>query len=146
MSCQTIQLFHSHQQPLSVCIQWNTFVITLSFMPFPSWLLLHTWHAMILSNREWSLINLLLINLLLLHISHRSGDTSLSCVVTVSNGQEEMGPELQHCVEWLRAYFSEPWTVGRLPLPVFHHPTLHGGLSPWINTFSEPWLESGFHS
>uniref|UniRef100_A0AAZ3SA39 Methylated-DNA--protein-cysteine methyltransferase n=1 Tax=Oncorhynchus tshawytscha TaxID=74940 RepID=A0AAZ3SA39_ONCTS len=56
----------------------------------------------------------------------RSGDTSLSCVVTVSNGQEEMGPELQHCVEWLRAYFSEPWTVGRLPLPVFHHPTLHG--------------------
>uniref|UniRef100_A0A8C7L7D9 Methylated-DNA--protein-cysteine methyltransferase n=1 Tax=Oncorhynchus kisutch TaxID=8019 RepID=A0A8C7L7D9_ONCKI len=58
--------------------------------------------------------------------AERSGDTSLSCVVTVSNGQEEMGPELQHCVEWLRAYFSEPWTVGRLPLPVFHHPTLHG--------------------
>ncbi|XP_035610286.1 methylated-DNA--protein-cysteine methyltransferase isoform X1 [Oncorhynchus keta] len=59
-------------------------------------------------------------------LAERSGDTSLSCVVTVSNGQEEMGPELQYCVEWLRAYFSEPWTVGRLPPPVFHHPTLHG--------------------
>ncbi|XP_014009936.2 methylated-DNA--protein-cysteine methyltransferase isoform X1 [Salmo salar] len=56
----------------------------------------------------------------------RSDDASLSCVVTASNSQEEMGPELQHCVEWLRAYFSEPWAVGRLPLPVFHHPTLHG--------------------
>ncbi|NP_001134202.1 methylated-DNA--protein-cysteine methyltransferase [Salmo salar] len=42
----------------------------------------------------------------------RSDDASLSCVVTASNSQEEMGPELQHCVEWLRAYFSEPWAVG----------------------------------
>uniref|UniRef100_A0A674CYU5 Uncharacterized protein n=1 Tax=Salmo trutta TaxID=8032 RepID=A0A674CYU5_SALTR len=39
-------------------------------------------------------------------------DASLNCAVTVSNGQEEMSPELQCCVEWLWAYFSELWTVG----------------------------------
>uniref|UniRef100_A0A8C7WCV3 Uncharacterized protein n=1 Tax=Oncorhynchus mykiss TaxID=8022 RepID=A0A8C7WCV3_ONCMY len=30
-----------------------------------------------------------------------SDDASLNCAVTVSNGQEEMSPELQCCVEWL---------------------------------------------
>uniref|UniRef100_A0A4W5PJ25 Uncharacterized protein n=1 Tax=Hucho hucho TaxID=62062 RepID=A0A4W5PJ25_9TELE len=58
-----------------------------------------------------------------------SDDASLNCAVTVSNGQEEMSPELQCCVEWLWAYFSELWTMRRLPPPFFHHPTLHGGLS-----------------
>lgn len=97
-------------------------------MPFHSGLLLHRWHAML-----WYCLTenglLLIFFVFAFHISHRSDDASLSCVVTASNSQEEMGPELQHCVEWLRAYFSEPWAVGRLPLPVFHHPTLHGGLS-----------------
>lgn len=47
-----------------------------------------------------------------------------SCVV--SDGQAETSPELQRCVEWLQAYFCEPWTIGSLPLPAFHHPALHG--------------------
>ncbi|XP_010868261.2 methylated-DNA--protein-cysteine methyltransferase [Esox lucius] len=58
--------------------------------------------------------------------AERSDNASLSSVFIVNDGQEEMSPELRHCVEWLRAYFSKPWTVGRLPLPAFHHPALHG--------------------
>ncbi|KAJ8013975.1 hypothetical protein DPEC_G00035430 [Dallia pectoralis] len=56
----------------------------------------------------------------------RSDNASPSSTFSVSDGQEEMSPELQHCVVWLQAYFSTPWTVGRLPLPAFHHPALHG--------------------
>ncbi|KAL0964472.1 hypothetical protein UPYG_G00324320 [Umbra pygmaea] len=57
--------------------------------------------------------------------AERSDHASLSCVVMVNDGQNEINPELQHCVEWLQAYFSEPRTVGRLPVPAFHHPILH---------------------
>uniref|UniRef100_A0A8C7KIB1 Uncharacterized protein n=1 Tax=Oncorhynchus kisutch TaxID=8019 RepID=A0A8C7KIB1_ONCKI len=64
------------------------------------------------------------------------------------NGQEEMSPELQCCVEWLWAYFSELWTVGRLPLPFFHHPTLHGGLSVAMDKYlqSHDWDQAFTHN
>ncbi|XP_062319696.1 methylated-DNA--protein-cysteine methyltransferase isoform X2 [Osmerus eperlanus] len=56
--------------------------------------------------------------------TERTDEPPQSCVV--SEGRAESSPELQRCVEWLQAYFSEPWTVGSLPLPAFHHPALHG--------------------
>lgn len=56
--------------------------------------------------------------------AERSGPAPLSCVV--SDGPVERSTELQRCVEWLQAYFSEPWTTGSLPLPAFHHPALQG--------------------
>lgn len=64
------------------------------------------------------------------YISHRSTEAPPSCVV--NDSPAETSPELQRCVEWLQAYFSEPQTTGSLPLPAFHHPALQGGLS-WIN-------------
>ncbi|KAG7224738.1 hypothetical protein INR49_014965 [Caranx melampygus] len=62
--------------------------------------------------------------------AERSSGAPLSCVV--NDSPAETSPELQCCVEWLQAYFSEPQTAGSLPLPAFHHPALQGGLS-WIN-------------
>uniref|UniRef100_A0A3Q3W556 Methylguanine DNA methyltransferase ribonuclease-like domain-containing protein n=1 Tax=Mola mola TaxID=94237 RepID=A0A3Q3W556_MOLML len=38
----------------------------------------------------------------------RSGEAPLSCVV--NDSPAETSPELQRCVEWLQAYFSEPQT------------------------------------
>lgn len=47
------------------------------------------------------------------------------CVVTDSPG--EASPQLQLCVQWLRAYFSEPPAAGNLPPPpALHHPVLRG--------------------
>ncbi|XP_054886070.1 methylated-DNA--protein-cysteine methyltransferase isoform X1 [Poeciliopsis prolifica] len=54
----------------------------------------------------------------------RSSKAPLSCVVTDSPA--ETSPEMQRCVEWLQAYFTEPQTAGSLPLPAFHHPALQG--------------------
>ncbi|XP_062927875.1 methylated-DNA--protein-cysteine methyltransferase [Mobula hypostoma] len=45
---------------------------------------------------------------------------SFSCELCES--QEEMTAPVKHCMTWLQAYFCEPWTSGKLPLPVFHHP------------------------
>ncbi|XP_034464745.1 methylated-DNA--protein-cysteine methyltransferase [Hippoglossus hippoglossus] len=56
--------------------------------------------------------------------AERSDGAPLSCVV--NDSPAETSPELQRCVEWLQAYFSEPQTTGRLPLPAFHHPALQG--------------------
>lgn len=64
------------------------------------------------------------------YIPHRSSEAPLSCVV--NDSPAETSPEMQRCIEWLQAYFSEPQTAGSLPLPAFHHPALQGGLS-WIN-------------
>ncbi|MEQ2235549.1 hypothetical protein ILYODFUR_003462 [Ilyodon furcidens] len=54
----------------------------------------------------------------------RSSEAPLSCVVTDSPA--ETSAEMQRCVEWLQAYFTEPQTAGSLPLPAFHHPALQG--------------------
>ncbi|CAJ1067253.1 hypothetical protein INR49_014965 [Xyrichtys novacula] len=59
--------------------------------------------------------------------AERSSAAPLSCVV--NDSPAETSPELQRCIEWLQAYFSEPQTTGSLPLPAFHHPALQGGLS-----------------
>ncbi|XP_023183814.1 methylated-DNA--protein-cysteine methyltransferase isoform X1 [Xiphophorus maculatus] len=56
--------------------------------------------------------------------AERSSAAPLSCVVTDSPA--ETSPEMQRCVEWLQAYFTEPQTAGSLPLPAFHHPALQG--------------------
>ncbi|XP_051816202.1 methylated-DNA--protein-cysteine methyltransferase isoform X1 [Acanthochromis polyacanthus] len=56
--------------------------------------------------------------------AERSSEAPLSCVV--NDSPAETSPELQRCVEWLQAYFSEPQTAGSLPLPAFHHPALQG--------------------
>ncbi|XP_062257165.1 methylated-DNA--protein-cysteine methyltransferase isoform X3 [Platichthys flesus] len=56
--------------------------------------------------------------------AERSAGAPLSCVV--NDSPAETSPELQRGVEWLQAYFSEPRTTGRLPLPAFHHPALQG--------------------
>ncbi|XP_056902547.1 methylated-DNA--protein-cysteine methyltransferase isoform X4 [Takifugu flavidus] len=56
--------------------------------------------------------------------AERSPERPLSCVV--NDRPAETSPELQRCVDWLQAYFSEPRTAGSLPLPAFHHPTLQG--------------------
>uniref|UniRef100_A0A3P9DRJ8 Methylated-DNA--protein-cysteine methyltransferase n=1 Tax=Maylandia zebra TaxID=106582 RepID=A0A3P9DRJ8_9CICH len=56
--------------------------------------------------------------------AERSSGGPLSCVV--NDSLAETSPELQRCVEWLQAYFSEPQTTGSLPLPGFHHPALQG--------------------
>ncbi|KAM8852091.1 methylated-DNA--protein-cysteine methyltransferase-like isoform 2-T2 [Synchiropus picturatus] len=56
--------------------------------------------------------------------AERSGEAPLSCVV--NDSPAEMSPELQCCIEWLQAYFSEPQTTGSLQLPSFHHPALQG--------------------
>ncbi|XP_054886072.1 methylated-DNA--protein-cysteine methyltransferase isoform X3 [Poeciliopsis prolifica] len=56
--------------------------------------------------------------------AERSSKAPLSCVVTDSPA--ETSPEMQRCVEWLQAYFTEPQTAGSLPLPAFHHPALQG--------------------
>ncbi|XP_039995330.1 methylated-DNA--protein-cysteine methyltransferase isoform X2 [Xiphias gladius] len=56
--------------------------------------------------------------------AERSSEAPLSCVV--NDSPAETSPELQRCVEWLQAYFSEPQTTGSLPLPAFHHPALQG--------------------
>ncbi|XP_053730680.1 methylated-DNA--protein-cysteine methyltransferase isoform X2 [Synchiropus splendidus] len=56
--------------------------------------------------------------------AERSGEAPLSCVV--NDSPAEMSPELQRCIEWLQAYFSEPQTTGSLQLPSFHHPALQG--------------------
>uniref|UniRef100_A0A3Q3JYY0 Methylated-DNA--protein-cysteine methyltransferase n=1 Tax=Monopterus albus TaxID=43700 RepID=A0A3Q3JYY0_MONAL len=58
--------------------------------------------------------------------AERSSKAPLSCVV--NDSLAETSHELQRCVEWLQAYFSEPQTAGSLPLPAFHHPALQGGL------------------
>ncbi|XP_069755750.1 methylated-DNA--protein-cysteine methyltransferase isoform X3 [Narcine bancroftii] len=39
----------------------------------------------------------------------------------LSESQEEMTAPVKHCMTWLEAYFCEPWTTGKLPLPPFHH-------------------------
>ncbi|XP_078079578.1 methylated-DNA--protein-cysteine methyltransferase-like isoform X1 [Mustelus asterias] len=39
----------------------------------------------------------------------------------VCENQEEMTAPLKYCMTWLQAYFSEPWTTEKLPLPAFHH-------------------------
>uniref|UniRef100_A0A672JH78 Methylated-DNA--protein-cysteine methyltransferase n=1 Tax=Salarias fasciatus TaxID=181472 RepID=A0A672JH78_SALFA len=63
--------------------------------------------------------------------AERSSGAPLSCVV--NDSPAETSPELQRCVEWLQAYFSEPQTAGSLPLPAFHHPALQGAaLSPGL--------------
>ncbi|KAF7220404.1 methylated-DNA--protein-cysteine methyltransferase [Nothobranchius furzeri] len=56
--------------------------------------------------------------------AERSSGAPLSCVV--NDSPAETSPEMQRCVEWLQAYFSEPQTTGSLPLPAFHHPALQG--------------------
>ncbi|XP_035802904.2 methylated-DNA--protein-cysteine methyltransferase isoform X2 [Amphiprion ocellaris] len=56
--------------------------------------------------------------------AERSSEAPLSRVV--NDSPAETSPELQRCVEWLQAYFSEPQTAGSLPLPAFHHPALQG--------------------
>ncbi|XP_067908820.1 methylated-DNA--protein-cysteine methyltransferase isoform X2 [Heterodontus francisci] len=40
----------------------------------------------------------------------------------VCESQEEMTAPVKYCMTWLQAYFSEPWTTEKLPLPAFHHP------------------------
>uniref|UniRef100_A0A8C6TDV6 Methylated-DNA--protein-cysteine methyltransferase n=1 Tax=Neogobius melanostomus TaxID=47308 RepID=A0A8C6TDV6_9GOBI len=57
--------------------------------------------------------------------AERSGAGPMGCCV-VNDSPGETSPELQRCVQWLRAYFSEPRTAGTLPLPAFHHPALRG--------------------
>eukprot|EP00062_Callorhinchus_milii_P001284 gi/632936286/ref/XP_007894318.1/ PREDICTED: methylated-DNA--protein-cysteine methyltransferase [Callorhinchus milii] len=51
----------------------------------------------------------------------RTRVASFTCEVCES--QEEMTAPLKQCMTWLQAYFSEPWTTEKLPLPAFHHPT-----------------------
>ncbi|KAJ8387042.1 hypothetical protein AAFF_G00160960 [Aldrovandia affinis] len=48
-----------------------------------------------------------------------------ACVVC--KGQEDITTPLRLSVDWLQAYFNEPRTVEKLPLPAFHHPLLQGG-------------------
>ncbi|XP_059803655.1 methylated-DNA--protein-cysteine methyltransferase isoform X1 [Hypanus sabinus] len=50
----------------------------------------------------------------------RTRVASFSCEPCES--QEEMTVPVKHCMTWLQAYFCEPWTLGKFPLPVFHHP------------------------
>ncbi|XP_038678066.1 methylated-DNA--protein-cysteine methyltransferase isoform X2 [Scyliorhinus canicula] len=50
----------------------------------------------------------------------RTRVASFTCEVCES--QEEMTAPLKYCMTWLQAYFSEPWTTEKLPLPAFHHP------------------------
>ncbi|KAL7383166.1 hypothetical protein ABVT39_005726 [Epinephelus coioides] len=77
--------------------------------------------------------------------AERSSEAPLSCVV--NDSPAETSPELQRCVEWLQAYFSEPQTTGSLPLPAFHHPALQGGSSPHPLPPShfEQWTEWAVH-
>ncbi|XP_032889573.1 methylated-DNA--protein-cysteine methyltransferase [Amblyraja radiata] len=50
----------------------------------------------------------------------RTRVASFSC--ELCECQEEMTAPVKHCMTWLRAYFCEPRTTGKLPLPAFHHP------------------------
>ncbi|XP_055502660.1 methylated-DNA--protein-cysteine methyltransferase isoform X2 [Leucoraja erinacea] len=50
----------------------------------------------------------------------RTRVASFSC--ELCQCQEEMTAPVKHCMTWLRAYFCEPRTTGKLPLPAFHHP------------------------
>nr|XP_056705698.1 methylated-DNA--protein-cysteine methyltransferase [Euleptes europaea] len=48
--------------------------------------------------------------------------SSVSC--EVREAPEEMTEPLKQCAAWLQAYFCEPWTTEKLPMPPFHHPLL----------------------
>ncbi|XP_006630468.2 methylated-DNA--protein-cysteine methyltransferase isoform X2 [Lepisosteus oculatus] len=52
--------------------------------------------------------------------AERNEMASFACVVC--EGQEGMTAQLQLCTEWLQAYFCNPRTIEKLPLPALHHP------------------------
>ncbi|KAJ8248069.1 hypothetical protein GJAV_G00237910 [Gymnothorax javanicus] len=56
------------------------------------------------------------------HPPARVPEVPLACVVC--ERQEEMTTPVQQAVDWLMAYFNDPRTTEKLPLPPFHHPLL----------------------
>ncbi|MBN3324552.1 MGMT methyltransferase, partial [Atractosteus spatula] len=58
--------------------------------------------------------------------AERNEMASFACVVC--EGQEGMTAQLQLCTEWLQAYFYNPRTIEKLPLPALHHPIFQEGL------------------
>ncbi|CAL8255769.1 unnamed protein product [Lota lota] len=58
--------------------------------------------------------------------AERNDQGHMSCEVIDDPAAVGAGPELLHCVDWLRDYFSDPRAARGPRLPQLHHPTLRG--------------------
>ncbi|XP_061084372.1 methylated-DNA--protein-cysteine methyltransferase isoform X2 [Conger conger] len=54
--------------------------------------------------------------------AERTAEAPLACVVC--EGHEEMTTPVREAADWLLAYFNDPQTMDKYPLPAFHHPLL----------------------